>query len=463
MKRHRRTPSIRVDEWLLPAFVLVVFLIGGASRADVLSTVVLRPLAVAFTGLALMCAPMTTFLRHRFILMILVGSAVLISIHLTPLPHALWAALPGRDLLTAADALSGAGQPWRPLTMLPEGAWNALFALVVPAATYATWAVTPSDQRRAVLVLLVALGLFSLALGVVQMATGQLYFFRLSNPGSPTGLFANRNHQAVYLALLIPMMATYASLARDARQARHRDFATLAVGLLLTPVLLVIGSRAGLIAGVVAALAATMLYRHPLRAAPRGKKEPLWAAGLAVGAAVLLLVAGTAILAKAEALTRLLETGGSSEVRAANWRTVVHIIPSYLPFGSGAGSFVPVFQIHEPMSQLKYTYFNHAHNEPLEIALTLGLPGIALLAVAAAAWLWASIRLWRTGRVRDRDILFGQLGSVVLLVVALASLVDYPTRTPSLAALTMLAALWMANGYQCLKESRPLPGGGVND
>lgn len=454
MKRHRHLPAVRVDEWLLPIFMLLLFAIGGGSRADTLSLVVLRPLAVVFAGLAIARAPMATFIRHRFILGTIVASAGLVALHLIPLPFGVWSALPGRELLVAAGAIDGAGQRWRPLTMVPYAGWNALFSFVVPFAAYCCWCVTPADRRRDLLALLICVGLASAALGALQITTQQFYLYRLTTIGSPVGLFANRNHQAVFLTLLIPMMAVYASLAKDDATAKRRGIATIAIGLLLTPILLVIGSRAGLLAGIIAAISAIFLYRAPQRAAPRGKKQPPWAMWMLVAAFAIVLAIITVVLARAEALTRLLQTGGTGEVRAENWKTVFAMIGNYLPLGSGAGSFVEVFQIHEPLSQITYTYFNHAHNEPMEIALTLGIPGIALLVLSIGAWLRASVALWRAGKVHDWQVTFGQLGSTIILILGLASLVDYPLRTPSLAALATVAALWMAAGYARTKSGK---------
>jgi O-antigen ligase len=454
MKRHRRSFAVRVDEWLLPVFLVIVFLIGGASRPDVLSTVVLRPLAIVAIGLAVAITPIAAFAQQRFVIGIVVAGMALVTLHLIPLPYAVWTALPGRELLVRATEFGAVGKTWRPLTMVPDAGWNALFSLAIPLAVYCCWLASPVERQRILLPLLLCVGAASTALGVIQVATGQFYLYRLSTLGSPVGLFANRNHQAMFLTLLIPMMATYASLAKDDRAAKHRGLATIATGLAMIPILLVIGSRAGLLLGIVATVAALGLYRAPLRAGPRGKQRPIWASGLVIAATVILLATITAMFTRADAFARLLQTGGSREIRAENWRVVLSMIGDFMPWGSGAGSFVEVFQIGEPLSQIKYTYFNHAHNEPLEIALTLGLPGILVLLVGLAGWLWASIVLWQAGKTRDWRILFGQLGSSIMLILGLASLVDYPARTPSLAALLTLAALWMASGYERAKSDR---------
>ncbi len=72
------------------------------------------------------------------------------------------------------------------------------------------------------------------------------------------------------------------------------------------------------------------------------------------------------------------------------------MIRTYFPVGSGLGGFDPLFRMHEPFELLKPTYFNHAHNDWLEIALDAGGAGIALLFGSILWWGMASARAWRS-------------------------------------------------------------------
>ncbi len=51
---------------------------------------------------------------------------------------------------------------------------------------------------------------------------------------------------------------------------------------------------------------------------------------------------------------------------------------SYLPVGSGLGSFDPVYRSVEPLERLDATFFNQAHNDYLEIWLETGWIGAGL-------------------------------------------------------------------------------------
>jgi uncharacterized membrane protein YbaN (DUF454 family) len=71
------------------------------------------------------------------------------------------------------------------------------------------------------------------------------------------------------------------------------------------------------------------------------------------------------------------------------------------------------------------------------------LPGIALIAVAALAYLRRSVRLWKEARARDRDVKIARMASVVIALMALASLTDYPVRTPIMMSVLALCCLWL--------------------
>jgi O-antigen ligase len=162
-----------------------------------------------------------------------------------------------------------------------------------------------------------------------------------------------------------------------------------------------------------------------------------------------VLLAGLVFLGfnadRAASLDRLLalETGADMRVRA--FPTVWSMVAEFFPAGSGLGSFDAVFRGREPLALLKPTYFNHAHNDWLELALETGVPGLALLGVAVAWWAVASWRAWRGGAPLAR------LGSAAVAMIMTASIVDYPARTPMIMAILVVAGCWLAT----LSSQRP--------
>src|SRR3546814_16949820 len=99
---------------------------------------------------------------------------------------------------------------------------------------------------------------------------GPLYLYEITNNESAVGLFANRNRQAALLACLFPMLAVYASIDHPSAERMRLKFALCAsVALFFLPLLLVTGSRAGLVLGVIGLLAGALLYRHTRRHQPK--------------------------------------------------------------------------------------------------------------------------------------------------------------------------------------------------
>jgi O-antigen ligase len=116
-----------------------------------------------------------------------------------------------------------------------------------------------------------------------------------------------------------------------------------------------------------------------------------------------------------------------------------------LPFGSGFGTFVPIYQKFVPRTQLNDRLLNHAHDDWLELWLTGGLPAIAL-AAAFLAWLAAStLRVWSSGEpgAPVLDLALAQAGSIVIVLLLLHSVVDYPLRMPALSVLFAIACAYL--------------------
>ena len=79
--------------------------------------------------------------------------------------------------------------------------------------------------------------------------------------------------------------------------------------------------------------------------------------------------------------------------------------------------------------------------------MTAGLPGMLIL---ACALLFLGRGLFRAfvSRRRDRsgEALLARLGGAIVLILGIGSIYDYPLRTPSLACLFAIAAVWLVRG-----------------
>jgi hypothetical protein len=194
-------------------------------------------------------------------------------------------------------------------------------------------------------------------------------------------------------------------------------------------------SRAGLLFSVLALLAGVVLaITAGGHARASGGRRKLVLAGLVV-------VVATSQLGLYRVLDRFaLDPLADQRIALARntWRAAVE----HLPFGSGVGTFVPVYASYEPLGDVRQqTFVNRAHNDILELSLESGMLGLALLA-AAIAWLaWGAWLAWRRAdpRMRPIDVALPRAASVIVGLLLLHSFVDYPLRTMALMSLFAFA------------------------
>lgn len=436
----------------LLAFLVLTFLIGGGSRSDIQSLVLLRPMAVLACGLAILTLRREHLQSSKGLLALAGAVFLLVGIQLIPLPPEIWSQLPGRELVRSIDVAAGLGDIWRPMTLSPTGTRNALFSLFVPLAVLLLGIQLTRAQLTRIALAVLAIGLLSGVLGLLQSigpAQGALYFYRITNYGAAVGLFSNRNHQAMFLATLFPLLALYASqTARSPDHARFKLWVSLAAGLFLVPLLLVTGSRAGLVLGIVAIIASLRLYSPPLvsgvdRRRHRPRSSSLLWLGISGGVVGLGLL-GT-LMSRAEALQRIVNDDVGEDLRFQVWGPIFELALKNFPVGTGFGSFPYIYQAQESYDLLIPNYLNHAHNDWLEVVLEGGLPGLVLVGLAGILFVVAAVRLFRDRQRSATDRQLALTGALIIVILAAGSVADYPLRTPSIACAAILAALWMTN------------------
>ncbi|AKM08250.1 O-antigen ligase family protein [Pelagerythrobacter marensis] len=455
---------------VLAAFLLLAFLTGGSSRADMSSLAILRPVSIFVLGYAFLTLSRQHLATNRAIVAIAASAFALAALHLLPLPPEIWRALPGREGVAAIDSTLGFGDAWRPLTLDPQASRNALMALIVPCAALALAIQLTERGRETMLTVVLALGALTALWAMLQLMgspRGPLYLYSVTNYGSPVGLFANRNHQGVFLASLIPIIFCWALRARgswrDLRSDRGRRAGVAAAcALLFIPLVLIGGSRAGLLALLLSVCATALIAiaasgsevpdgRGPRERSARAKQRQGRARRSAIARfgpalAGIVIVAGLGLLTigmeRDRAFERLVGSDPIDDLRGEILPVVWEIAVAHFPWGTGIGSFDDVFRSFEPDALLSSSYINHAHNDFAEVFMTAGLPGLAILLAALAvlvARAWALLRNGREG-IRQDALPAGAL--VALIILLIASLVDYPLRTPALAGYAVLLALW---------------------
>jgi O-antigen ligase len=429
------------------ALVLLATIFGGASQANALSLVVVELAALPLLFLSVFRL-IDVGIERRLVLpfLLLIGVVAVPLLQLIPLPESLWSQLPGRAPEIAAVQLARLGHPAMPLSMAPDGTWHALLALLPPVAMFLAAIQLTDGGRRAAVALWLGLGVVTVLIGLLQVLGGAdspLYFYSITNLGNPVGLFANRNHEAAFLYCVLVLAFVFVIELRKRRLFLPEPLPAVLAAIFVS--LCILGaattlSRAGIIL-TMAALAGCVLLA--LRAGVfRGR---LRLAAL-VSAPAIAGVTAIMLFGLSRILTRF-EVPGAKEPRFEGWPIVLHAAASFSPFGSGVGSFDVVYRAVEPLNQISDVYFNHAHNDYLELWLEAGVAGAALLVVFLA---WLGWRTWSAWRRSDRSTSanLARASSLVVGLLLVHSVVDYPLRTEAIVVLfafccaCLAAPLW---------------------
>jgi O-antigen ligase len=426
-------------------FLGVVALTGGSSQYAAASQPIVRLAALLLIGV-LVVRPSEPHPAYRPAFWFITALGALILIQLAPLPPSLWNVLPGHERYFAAAVAASEPQPWRPINLTPDRGWNALFALLPPLATLLAASRLQMRDQGVVLLTLILIVTTSAVIGLAQVSAGEddtLRFYAAPQTGAAVGLFANRNHQALLIACGLPMLGLWAERAR-ADRSKRRLYAACALigGAFLVLTIPTTGSRAGLALAALA-LPCTLLLAWPaIRAGLSTLSASYRRLAASVGCVALAaLIAAALTFSRAESVRRLFAFDPVEDARVRLLRPLLGMIRDFLPFGSGFGSFDPVYRGFEPFENLAVTFMNQAHDDYLQLILEGGLPGLALLLVFLGWWGWATLRLWR-GTVSER-VALGRLGSILILLTLLASLTDYPVRTPLIMVIVAQGTGWM--------------------
>ena len=434
----------------LVLFLLVAFLMGGSSRSDVQSLIFLRPLAVLFGTYALVLCSGKDLKELGAPLYLLIGVLVMMAIQLIPLPPSLWMQLPLRETTVAIAEIMQVEQPWRPLTFSPSKTWNSLFSLVVPIAAILLFAIQDRQHRGKVIPLIIIFGMISAIWAMLQIsgpARGPLYLYRLTNNGFAVGLFANRNHQGVFLGCIILANAWYFSTLK-AREQFAGIKSSLSIGsiMLLVPVIFVAGSRAGLLIGGLALLFGTYFVTQssliPEKVA-LGRKLKVRGRWLVAGFVAALggLILTFITFSRSLALDRLIEEDGVENLRVNLLPIFGDMTKDFFPFGTGLGAFEYVYKIYEPVDFLEPRYLNLAHNDWAQWLIEGGLMGVILLALFI---IWYVLRSVQTFRLKPSGFRSRQLMIAAIIAFwGIASIFDYPLRAPSLIAVFAIFCVFL--------------------
>lgn len=369
-----------------------------------------------------------------------------------------------------ATAVIAAGLVWA-LSWNPSGAWRlarvrwpcaALLALSALATlqSLAGWSVTPrasllaalqwaalaaalalgalvagSRRGRRVLVGAFLVGaLFQAFYGVVQWSAGAREIFGVpiqSQPQRLKGAFVNPNHFA--LLAVVALVALQAWIVWGWRRWREGDRHSEVLWLVVLPALgwlgilaalVFSGSRSGLVALVAGSATQALAWMSGDRRRPdsipstagRTRRSAALRASLLFGVFAALALVAIATLDWRRGTERLHSrpwTDVSLGARLAAWSESLDLVAQAPILGSGFGSFVDRFPSVAD-GRFSGSVWEHAHNDWLELLVTGGLVGFAILVAGATSLTRTLDRVRRWGRrSEDRAAASFALGAVV--------------------------------------------------
>jgi O-antigen ligase len=437
------------------ALVMVSSLVlGGGTHSGFLSDAILQLLSIP-PLLVCLWQPLRTQAgdrrAHPSLKMGLAFCAALVGVplvQLVPLPPEIWTMLPNRQGIVEAFKLVGGDLPWMPISVSPEATWLSALSLIPPIAVFLSTQLLSYAERRLMSLLVLAIGLISVFLGLLQVAQGPsspLRFFAITNTTEAVGFFANRNHFAALVYALILIAACWATAAvfRVRTSFDRKVLDTTAVAAMVATVAIIVvllsaeamaRSRAGLALTILTLIGAFALAGKEWRVVSRG------AAGLVVGGIALIF-----LFVAEFTLYRIMERFAAdplADARIPFARNTFTAAMDYLPFGSGIGSFVPVYGMYErPSDTIVNAFANHAHNDILEMCLEAGVLGIVLAGVFTLWVTKTSLEIWRSSTIgsRDIDLWLARSATLIIILLAIHSFVDYPLRTAAVMAVMAFA------------------------
>ena len=429
----RAKPDMRTV--IIFMFVIIAALLGGGGSRFPMQEMLVYLAALPALYCALIHAEDSADTKHlRFAKMLILGVVGMIILQIIPLPPFIWQSLPGRETLAEASALLGQADVWRPWSINPERSLAAALYIIVPATAFWSVASLSAENQIRLIFCILAVAAVHIMVSAGQALSGgdSFYMYQTTHKGLPIGIFANRNHAAIFFLLcLILSPAIFAHRLSSAPLFRQMLLWGLAI--ILVAAILATSSRAitvltGLSLVIMALFSVPQKYK---------KKGVLGVLALAIFGALAVVIAWwNNSLGNLQDLGERFEQ--SDDHRYEFWPEALSTAAHYFPFGSGTGTFDEAFRSQETLDIVGTHFVNHAHNDYIEMVIENGIFG-ALIIIAAIAVLIPALRYafrrHNAGKLSDLPL----LGAWAMLIIGLHSLVDYPLR--SLAIATLFGAI----------------------
>jgi len=423
--------------------VLIIFTPLFRAGATPLAALVSQLLSVAVLTLVFWSPKRRSLTCPELLVLILL---LLVPVaYLVPLPQAWVDAMPGRALYAAANAQlpTGNADTWKASAIVPGATAAAGLALLLPVAVFVGVRTLDPPALLKLVKLLLAVAVLQAILGLIQFGTAQsghvMFAVEGATGGSATGTYANRNHLAGLIEMMLPIAfgLFFYSLGRSDSSTRRAGswrrkaaFLSSSGGKVATiyaivAFLLIIGiiftrSRAGIFIGMLGIILSALVFSR--RIGGSNVFGP-------VGTVVALAVSFGIVVGLAPVLNRFSVDALGEDGRWPLFAMVLQGVQQFFPVGAGPAAFPTVFPTFQPI-ELGNSFVNRAHNDYLEWVSDTGILGVALVTLVLVLY----VRQWARLRTSDewtRSHFLQVAAGISLLLLALHELVDYNLYTPA--------------------------------
>lgn len=426
---------------MIYAYFILVFVTGGSSQQHGWTDVAAQLLALPLLAAGLWRLADQPASRVRTLgLAAMAAVALLPWLQLLPLPQSWWLWAPARQSLAHDLAVAGVPVHAHTWSLTPAATLRGALFLLPGLAMFAWVLGSDTTTQRRLLMLCVALPIASLVLGFLQLGAEQDSLLNPYPQWAPSmgGTFANPNHQGTSMLVGLGVCLAFAVGAIGARNPEtgkpRNPWPAIIAGMTLLLGLPLTNSRAAVVIGVLMLVAAPLgMAASALRRSGHGRTG-----------AIALVVSAVLAAVGLSAAMGWMKVDEIEEIRWIVRQATVALGVTHLPWGSGIGSFVPIFQQAMPDSLLMPAYINAAHNDYAQIWLSAGVAGV-IVAAAAVAALALAVASYLRRHGGDRRLLWSALLGIFALVAHAGA--DYALRTPALMTIAaMLAGLLIAQG-----------------
>lgn len=415
--------------WLSAAMLCFAPLIRGGRTYPALMTLEIIGL------LLLILAFWTPVEKKRIPLLawLLIAAGVLVPLlYLVPLPLSVWQSLPGRELYAETQALiagMGGSVDYFSLSLVPYRTLSSLLALLPILGIFITTLLLPRKNLFTLAYVFLGIATFQAALGLIQYGSGASWAFwwDIAIGDNATGTYPNRDHFAALMELALPLALGLTAYnignSHHTDQPENNHLFNQALIFFTLSVLLILGgifsrSRAGLLLTIVGILLSSVTFaRHT------GGRE-------SVGLNVLLTSVSISVSISI-GLIPVLNRFANDPMEDGRWEfftATLQGIKQFFPFGSGLGTFQPVFLALQPPDLLQF--INHVHNDYLELLFETGIMGLGIMLLFIALYLHGWLKL-RKKHQWNRFHFLQTASGISLLLMVLHGLADFNFHTPA--------------------------------